>query len=86
MNNLILAKYIKIIDLVKRLIGLCLGIYFLSEVLKARGNQTNGVYENDCWATYGDIIPRKKIPNPKNYNNTELTKDGINFYLDDKSA
>ena len=63
MNNLFLAKYIKIIDLAKRLIGLFLGIYLLCEVVKARGNYSNGVYENDCWASYGDIAPRKKLPN-----------------------
>jgi hypothetical protein len=46
----------------------------------------NGVYENDCWASYGDISPRKKISNPHDSNKPELTKDGEKFYLDDINA
>jgi hypothetical protein len=46
----------------------------------------NGVYENDCWASYGDISPRKKISNPHDSNKPELTKDGEKFYLEDMNA
>jgi hypothetical protein len=58
----------------------------LYKVQEARGNYLNGVYENDCWASYGDISPRKKISNPYDSNKPELTKDGEKFYLDDMNA
>ena len=85
-NNLFIAKLIKIIDIVKRLIGMSLAIYLLYRVVDARGDYKDGVYENDCWASYGDIVPRKKVANPQNNNKPELTKDGIKFYLDDINA
>lgn len=64
-NNLIIAKYIKIFDIVKRMISLGLGMWLLRKIYYDSGEMLDSNnYELNCWATYGDLVPRYKRRNP----------------------